>query len=208
MPQPKMLITHSLLNAWNYLYKTDDEYYDNAYESFIQTLNRADTPPTPSMLNGLAFEKAVSDIIFKRALKHTDKWSTGANEIADIIIENCTLEQAKVYKDVTINGIDYLMYGVIDWLGGGTIYDIKYKHNISNYNVGDYCDGTQHRMYLSIIDTADKFVYLISNGQKVYKETYTRKESRPIEQDIINLENWLKLHNLWDIYVEKWHARG
>jgi len=201
-----MLITHSLLNSWDYLYKASEEYYDTAYDSFLHTLNRFETLPTKAMLSGRGFEQLVSDIISDKEVK-TDEWFTGASEIVDIIRQNCALEQVKVYKDMTINGIDYFLYGVLDWLGSGIIYDIKFKGNLGNYSVGDYHDGTQHRMYFTLVDEADTFIYLISNGHKVYKETYTRQECNPIEQTIVNFENWLKLCNLWDIYVEKWQAK-
>ena len=204
----RMLITHSLLNAWDYLYKANDEYYDTAYDSFIKALNRFETLPTKAMLAGRAFEKLVSDIVFDKELNSSDEWYIGASGIADIIKQNCTLEQAKVYKDMTVNGINYLLYGVLDWLGNGIIYDVKYKENIGNYSIGDYYDGTQHRMYFALVDGADIFEYLISNGHKIYIEKYTRQECNPIEQTIIDFENWLKLCNLWDIYFEKWQTKG
>ena len=206
LSKQKLLITHSLLNSWDYLYKASDEWYSLAYESFITTLNRIDTDPTQAMLHGLAFERLVSDIVTGKPVDLSHEWIIGATEIADIIKQNCTLEQAKVQKDITVNGIDYLLYGVLDWLGSGIIYDVKFKENISNYAVGHYYDGTQHRMYLTLVGGADTFVYLVSNGKKVYQETYTRQECRPIEQTISDFEKWLKLYDLWGVYTEKWSA--
>ena len=208
MSKPRLLITHSLLNSWDYLYRAPEEYYDTAYDSFVQTLNRVETPPTQPMLNGRSFERLVTEILYGNdELNYPQEWIPGATEIANIITKDCILEQIKAHKDATINGIDYLLFGVLDWLGSGVIYDIKFKQNLGNYSVGDYYDGIQHRMYFALIDEADTFIYLISNGQKVYRETYTRQECNPIEQSIINLENWLKLCNLWDTYIEKWQAK-
>ena len=203
----RLLITHSLLNAWDYIYKASDEWRDNAYSSFIQTLNRVEITPTQAMLNGLEFEKLVSDIVYDRPVDDSHKWIDGATRIADIIKQSCNLEQGKVHKDVTVNNIDFLLYGVLDWLGSGIIYDVKFKENIGNYDVGNYFDNTQHRMYFGIVDGADAFEYLISNGRRVYRESYIRQECRPIEQTISDFENWLKTHNLWDIYVDKWTAK-
>ena len=205
--QKRLLVTHSLLNSWDYLYKASDEWYNSAYQSFMNTLNRVDTEPTQAMLNGLELERLVSDIIAEKSLDCSHDWITGASEIADIIRQNCKLEQGKLYKEATVNNVDYLLYGVLDWIGGGIIYDVKFKQNISNYSVGNYFDGTQHRMYFALVDGADSFEYLISNGKKVYRETYTRQECRPIEQTISDFEKWLKCCNLWEIYVEKWTAK-
>lgn len=206
LSQNRLLITHTLLDAWNYIYRASDEWRDSAYNSFIQTLNRVEIIPTQAMLNGREFEQLVSDVVFSREIDCSHKWVDGATEIAGIVKPNCALEQVKAHKDAAVNGINYLLYGVLDWLGAGTIYDVKFKENISNYDVGHYYDGTQHRMYFAIVDGSTVFEYLISNGRKVYREKYTRQECRPIEQTIIDFERWLKCYNLWDIYVDRWIA--
>ena len=204
--QKRQLITHSLLNTWNYLYNTYDEYRDIAYEDFAQVLYRNDIMPTRAMLAGREFEKLVSDIVSGREIERTHVWITGASEIAAIIKPNCKLTQTKVYKDMVINGVNYMLYGIPDWLGSGIIYDVKFKEHINNYSVGDYYDCTQHRMYFAIVDDVNKFEYLISDGKKVYREMYLREDCRPIEQTIADFEKWLKLCNLWEVYIEKWQA--
>ena len=61
-------------------------------------------------------------------------------------------------------------------------------------------------MYFELIHGADEFVYLISNGKKVYQETYKRQECRPIAETIAEFEKWLKTYGLWNVYVEKWQT--
>jgi hypothetical protein len=200
-------MTHTLLNSWNYLYKATDDWYDKAYDSFMNTLKRIQMIPTQAMLNGRGFEEIVSDIVSEKPVDSLHKWFEGATKIADIVKVNCTLEQVRTHKNITVNGIDYLLYGVLDWLGTGIIYDVKYKENLGNYNVGNYLDNTQHRMYFELVDGADTFIYLISNGRKVYTESYSRQECRPIQQSISDFERWLKIYNLWDIYVAQWQAK-
>ena len=131
----------------------------------------------------------------------------GNSKFQNIIKQHCTLEQAKLYKNISVNGINYLLYDVLDWLGSGIIYDIKYKEKIGNYNVGDYFDNTQHRTYFALVDDAYKFVYLISNGSRVYQEAYSRQEYTPIYQTIADFERWLKFYCLWDTYTDKWRAK-
>ena len=205
--QKRLLITHSLLNAWNYIYKASDDWRDSAYDSFMQVLNRLKTEPTQAMLNGRAFETLVSDVVAGKSVDCAHKWIDGATAIADIIGRTGHWEQGKMMKEVAVNGVGYLLYGVPDWFGGGFIYDVKFKENIGNYEVGHYFDGTQHRLYFELIYGADEFMYLVSNGKKVYRETYKRQECRPISETIIEFENWLKCYDLWHIYVEKWQTQ-
>lgn len=204
--QNRLLITHSLLDSWNYVYKATDEWRDSAYSNFLQTLNRVGVTPTQAMLNGREFERLVSDVVNNKEADYSHKWIDGATEIADIVREDCSLEQVKLYKDITVNNVNYLLYGILDWLGCGAIYDVKFKENISNYGVGSYFDNTQHRMYFALADGAVRFEYLISNGKKVYRESYRRYECRPIEQTISDFERCLRCCNLWGVYTDKWIA--
>ena len=204
--QRPLLITHSLLNSFDYIFRASDDWQDKAHDSFIRTLNRVDIEATSAMLAGREFEQLVCDVVYGKAVDGSHRWLTGATDIAGIVKGSCTLEQARVHKNMTINGTNYLLYGVLDWLGSGVIFDVKYKENLSNYDVGNYYDNTQHRTYFSLVDGAERFEYLISNGRKVYRESYTRQECRPIQQTISDFERWLKCYGLWGVYVEKWQA--
>ncbi|MCL2775875.1 MAG: hypothetical protein FWD71_21400 [Oscillospiraceae bacterium] len=56
--KPRLLVTHSLLNSWNYMLKNTEDIFDEtiqkyinpAYDSFISTLNRVEVEPTEAML--------------------------------------------------------------------------------------------------------------------------------------------------------------
>jgi len=185
--------------------EASQKYINSAYDSFINTLNRIETEPTKSMLAGREFERLVSDVVNGKDVNHV--WLDGATQIAGIIRQDNHFEQVKLFKEVTISDLNYLLYGVLDWFGSGHIYDVKFTENIGNYDVGKYFDNTQHRMYFALTYGADEFAYLISNGHKVYTETYRRDECRPIEVTIVEFAKWLKSYNLWDIYAEKWQTK-
>lgn len=215
----RLLTTHSLLNAWEYIFKANDEETysgeDNdspeklkktAYESFLDILNRTSVQPTEAMIAGREFEQLVSVLAGFNADNAVIQTNIGASKIADIVSGGA--EQVRLSKKVTINGIDYLLYGVLDWLKAGVIYDIKHKQSLYNYDAGDYFDNTQHRMYFALEDGAERFVYLISNNKEVYSEEYRRSEVRRIESTIIEFERWLKAQELWNIYVDKWQVRA
>jgi len=109
--------------------------------------------------------------------------------------------------------VDYLLYGVLDWLfedintGSKVIFDIKFKANIGNYHVGDYYENTQHRMYFELAPEAETFVYLISDGRGVCCEEYRRRDCEPIKETIERFEEWLKMFNFWDVYCDKWKCK-
>lgn len=130
--------------------------------------------------------------------------------------------QVKVSKEYG----DYLLYGIIDCLKGGIIYDYKYT---ANYEVGKFFNNHQTLMYLEMVPEAKKMIYLITNkfnkveypdiefksSEKVvyevgeiFKEEYT-KDLFPetIESVLHKFIEWLKAYNLYDLYTEKWKCK-
>ena len=114
--------------------------------------------------------------------------------------------QVKVSKEYG----DYLLYGIIDCLKGGIIYDYKYT---ANYEVGKFYNNHQTLMYLEMVPEARKMVYLITNKfdeepGDIFREEYT-KDLFPetIDSILHKFEAWLKQYNLFDLYAEKWKCR-
>lgn len=93
--QKRLLTTHSLLDSWNYLYKANDDWYNVAYDNFIQTLNRISIEPTKAMLAGHEFERLVSDIVNDKFVDPAHSWVTGATEIAGVINQTGHWEQLR-----------------------------------------------------------------------------------------------------------------
>ena len=226
----RFLITHSLLSSWLHAIK-EDPYEDatterDNYAEFLDVLNRVQTPPTEAMNDGLEFEQLVTDIA---SGKFHPKWEWEEDKNGNLIIEPNSGEpmghykyprwydsaskvadivrggqfQLKAKKYVTVNGIDFLVYGRLDVLNAGTIYDIKFT---KNYDRGKYFGSTQHPMYFEIVPEASRFAYLISNGTDVWTETYTREETRSIYPAISDFTDWITAQGLFPIYAEKWEA--
>lgn len=171
-------------------------------EDFIKVLNKEEFEPSESILKGFEYEKYMQEN-FEETLR-------GAYQV-------------KVSKE---HG-DYLLYGIIDCLKGGIIYDYKYTQN---YEVGKFFNNHQTLMYLEIVPEAKKMVYLIANKfeQKpqinmpleneniasiettieIFREEYT-KDMFPETMDSIlhKFEQWLKQYNLFDLYTEKWKCK-
>lgn len=203
----RYLMTHSLLASWLYAMK-EDPYADatterDPYKEFLDVLNRVPTPTTEAMQNGIDFEEMVTSIA-NGAEWQTDKenkWYDAAANVANIVRGGQFQYKAK--RTVTVGGIEFLIYGRLDVLKAGTIYDIKFT---KNYDRGKYFSSTQHPLYLKLIPEAREFTYLISNGTDVWTETYTPTETRSIFPVISDFTDWLVDHDLWKIYAEKWEA--
>ena len=198
------LMTHSLLSSWLYLLK-DKPYEDlttegDPMEEFMLTLRREPTPTTEAMANGLDFEDLVTDIILGRA-DPKDRWYNAAASIAQRVKGG--VAQYKAKKPIKVGDMDLLLYGRLDWMKAGTIYDIKFP---KKYDVGKYFDSTQHPVYFELIPEATTFTYLVSNGSVVWPETYTREETRSIVPTILDFFEWLRAMGLMDVYKEKWLA--
>ena len=171
-------------------------------EDFIKVLNKEEFEPTESILKGFEYEKYMQ--------KNFEETLNGAYQV-------------KVSKEYG----DYLLYGIIDCLKGGIIYDYKYT---KNYEVGKFFNNHQTLMYLEMVPEAKKMVYLIANKfeQKpqinmpleneniasiettieIFREEYT-KDMFPETMDSIlhKFEQWLKQYNLFDLYKEKWKCK-
>ena len=170
-------------------------------EDFIKILNKEEFEPSESILKGFEYEKYMQE--------NFEETLGGAYQV-------------KVSKE---HG-DYLLYGIIDCLKGGIIYDYKYT---KNYEVGKFFNNHQTLMYLEMVPEAKKMIYLITNKfdetkysdanlkdiekieyavGDIYREEYT-KDMFPetIDSILHKFEEWLKQYNLFDLYTEKWKCK-
>ena len=176
---------------------------NGSLEEFIKVLNKEEFESTENIQKGFAFEEYMQE--------NYEETKGGAYQV-------------KISKEYG----DYLLYGIVDCLKGGIIYDYKYT---SNYEVGKFFNNNQTLMYLEMIPEAKKMVYLITNkfekeipliaplnyeynGEyeykvgEIFREEYT-KDLFPetIDSILHKFENWLKQYNLFEIYAEKWKCK-
>lgn len=204
----RYLMTHSLLSSWLYAMR-DNPYEDStterdAFSEFLSTLRREPTPTTEAMQKGIDFENLVTAIVNgeQNIPPDLDKWYDAAYEVAEIVRGGCL--QYKARREIEVSGITFLLYGRLDVLKAGVIYDIKFS---SGYDRGKYVDSTQHPTYLELIPQAREFTYLISNGSSVWKETYRRDETSDITDVIADFVSWLTANGLMETYKEHWEAK-
>lgn len=201
----RFLMTHSLLYSWLYTMK-ESPYADATTEhdpmdEFLSALNRAETQPTEAMLNGIAFEDLVTDIT-KGAGDPKDRWYDAASKVAEIV--GGGVLQCRVSKTIEVGSLTVVLYGRLDCLKSGEIYDIKFS---KGYERGKYRNSTQHPAYLELVPEARGFTYIVSNGTEVWTERYRRDETPDIRPVISDFLGWLNTMGLMDIYKEKWLAK-
>lgn len=200
MPSPKVRVTKSLLDSWLYSFKKED-----GYEDFLRTLNREKTPPTQAMLDGTAYENMLNNALNGEPI-YMD------NEYYDVLIEMAyelqgSAQQVNLYADTIVDGQPTLLHGVLDYLMAGRIYDCKFSKNyfLNKY----YWEYTaQTGMYLALVPEAFDFTYIITDGKYVYRERYPREIVPPIEDTINQFYKFLRAHDLWDIFFEKWSVKN
>lgn len=204
MENKRYMVTHSLLNSWNYALK-ENPYEDASSErdpmaDFMATLRREPIPVNEAMQNGNDFEALVTSILEGRGTP-AHRWDEAARAVATRI-KGAQL-QHKASRTVRVGNMDVFLYGRLDALKAGVVYDIKFSQN---YDIGNYYDSTQHPMYMTLVPAATDFVYLVSNGTNVWMEHYTRENTPDILVTVQQFFDWLTTMGLMDTYKEHWEA--
>ena len=199
----RYLMTQSLLSAFNYVFYCAEEQEEKAFADFVKTLRREKTPTTEAQQDGIDFEKAVID--FTVGKETPDKrWGETYKEVAEKV-KGGTYQTVGI-KEVTIDGIDFLLYGKADCLLYNTIYDIKFS---KSYEYQKYFTSPQHPMYFELFNGVNRFVYVVSDGKYVYTEIYYKQDTRLISFEISTFIDYLKTtnfdgQNLFEIYKKNW----
>lgn len=204
----RFLMTQSLLASWQYQWSDFEKYGEKAEEfqekaekDFLSILRRERIPTNEDMQRGIDFEKLVTDICFGcRAVENS--WYEAAKEIA------CDVKggqfQLVATKNVSVAGLDFLLYGRIDCLKAGVISDIKFS---GSYTVGKFFESPQHPMYMELVPEAELFTYIVSNGNRVWRETYRREECRSVLDIIQEFVDYLREKKLFSLYKSFWKAK-
>lgn len=203
----RYLITQSLLSSWAYIFNCWDGYEDDALADFMRTLNREESEPTEAMLDGIAFENEVYKAASGTQRPPHKKWESGIQKVAAHV--RGAQYQVRVSRELTICGMTFLCYGVLDCLQAGVISDVKYKSKSfgSLDLAGCYLDSPQHPMYFYLVPEAYEFRYLVSDGQDIYTETYIPSECRSIADIITQFIHSITEMGLLPLYKEKWLAK-
>ena len=197
---PKLLITQSLLGAWLYQYQAFDQ--ESAHKDFLRVLRREKSKPTQAILDGIQFENMVTACCEGSPPPEGHKWDQAVRAIADRV--QGAQFQVVAQRTAVVEDIPFLLYGRLDALKAGVIYDIKFSRS---YQVGKYLDSPQHPMYFALVPEAYRFEYLVFTGSDVCVESYDREDAPEIFPTIRNFMNYLELSELDKIYCKKWETK-
>ena len=195
----RYLMTQSLLAAWQY------NLSGGPQEEFLSVLRREKTEQTQAMKDGIEFERLVWECACGKEPEEKHKWAQGIREIAEIVRGGAY--QVALSDEAEIEGEEYLLYGIVDFVKQGVIFDVKFSKRYENRgNVNYYLTSPQAPMYLRLLPGAKQFVFLISDGAQVFSEAYTQEEITPIEKTAAAFTENLKQRGLWDVYTAFWRA--
>lgn len=200
----RYLITQTLLSAWNYAMSCSESCAETAYQEFINTLNRVPKETTPEMQNGIDFENEVYKEAAGKARTPHPNWENGIVTVARKI--KGAQVQVKVQRELVIGKQTLLVYGILDALQAGVIFDVKFSNRGfgSTELAGKYLDSPQHSAYFYAVPEAHRFEYLVSDGDDLYTEVYTPAITRPFEEIVTQFLAFLEDTGLMPIYKEKW----
>lgn len=194
--QSKFLITQSLLSSWQYAMK------DGTMEEIQKALRRERTPQTKAMLDGIRFENLVDSVCKGEQLDKSHEWYKPVRQVAKVV--KGAQYQVKLSRDIEVNGVTFVCYGILDFLKAGVIIDTKFS---KTYRVGKYLDSPQHPMYFYLCPEAYRFDYIISDGSFVYKESYSQEDTEPIEHTIRKFMDWLEKTGNVRLFCENWRSK-
>lgn len=203
----RYLMTQSLLSSWGYMFNCYEDYQEEARADFLRSLRREPIEQTETKRDGIVFENEVYRAAAGAVRQPHPKWEQGIQTVSMILKEAAV--QVRVQREITVCGMEFLLYGVLDAIKAGVIYDVKYltKSFGSVDLAGKYFDSPQHPAYLYMVPEAHQFVYLVSDGNDLYKEIYDRSITRSVSEIIAEFIQSLETMNLLSMYKEKWAAQ-
>lgn len=203
----RYLITQSLLSAWLYTFNCAEGCAEEAKESFLKTLRRERTPPTQAMENGLEFEREVYAEAAGLPRQPHKKWEPGIRAVSKII--KGAPVQVRSKREIEVGGTKFLVYGILDALRAGTIYDVKFRNTSlgSAQITGKYLDSPQHPTYFFLVPGATEFQYLVSDGDDLYVERYFRDDACHMADLIDEFIQSIDRMGLLGLYKEFWQAK-
>ena len=193
----RYLISPSLLDSFAFYKNSDPDRSLEGYNEFLRVLSRERSEPNEAMQRGIDFEYLVEKTCNWENIDWASLLAQKSEKLKSLDIEGANISKARsfvdknkklincieevgsivsggiwqypVKKEITINNIDFLLYGRTDVIKEDRIYDIK---RVSKYKIGKYQKSLQYAIYL-YCSNFKNFSYLICDGNSVYKEDYT-----------------------------------
>ncbi len=140
-----ILITQSLAGNIDFYKTANAEWKDRAYASLKNTLGRVWTGMSEPAQRGVDFENTIYNLL--RAKKSLEE--IGGSEYFQQIVKACEggKFQEKIKFFLTIDDVEYCMYGKLDVLKPELIIDVKTTGKWNRWSEEKYYKSLQHHMY-------------------------------------------------------------
>ena len=191
----RLKITQSLLSNWQYI-----ELIDSGWERFIAALNREEYPASEAIYRGKEFEKLVNDAVDGMLPPENHQWLDPVKQLG--LYLNGSMKQVEIRKNITVDGLNIQLHGILDFLKAGVIYDTKFC--AGQYHTNKYLNSPQHPMYFELVPQAYAFQYLICDGKNIYTEEYRPEDTEPIQYRISRFLKFIERCHLEENLMKNW----
>lgn len=197
----RYLLTSSLYSDWFGFQRMESK----TKQDIMDVLCKKPKEKTAQMQDGIDFENEVRAACEHRPISIVDPARLACvTEVADVVRGG--LWQEKVYKEISICGMDFLLYGLADVIKRDHIYDVKFT---KKYEIGKYQNSIQHLSYM-FCSNIPHFAYLPSDGQSVWREDYSLSDKTEVllrGRLASMIENIMADHDMKEAYLEHWRAK-
>jgi len=153
------LITTSLIGSIDWFKNCPSSWKERAYKDLKNMLDRVWSTPGKAAQRGIDFEKHVYRILGNVEYDKTQILNLKCSDNFKIVLDLCIggKFQQKNKSFITVDGIEYCLYGKEDVTFDECIFDIK---TTSNFKESKYLKSFQHKIYLH--NTKKKhFIYIV-----------------------------------------------
>ena len=195
------LITQSLISSWSYAHDCREGCEEDAFSDFMNALNRVPKETTPEMQNGIDFENEVyAEASGVRRAPHP-KWESGIQTVAKVIRGGQF--QVREQRLLTVCGKELLVYGVLDALKAGEIYDVKFSNKSfgSAEFAGKYLDDVVFtKNTVSSVTSMPSELMKVTNSNDVIIVGNTLPSGASVTTPVnsTNTTNLISVSNSWD----------
>lgn len=171
MSQPKYRFYATLLDSFYWFLNSESE---TAEQEFIDKINRVpitDEKALERMNKGTELNNLVDMLLVDKSIVQEQFKSEVVDELLNYL--DSSVAQHRTETIIRCNGVDVLVYGVVDYIKENKCIDLK---TTTAYDLGKYKDSLQRHLYpVSLFNEGvliDEFEFLVTDFNSVFKEPY------------------------------------
>ena len=174
--QPHYRLWATLLDGYDWYLSSEK---DEAYQEFLDKLNRVPMPTSPEAAQGIAFQALIDSFHHPEQYERRPEWSkdgfTFNGDVVDEFVQKFYYAHPNIYTEAVIDTRlgEVKLYGYADAILADSAYDIKFT---GRYSKGKFLNNWQHRIYPYCLNKqgiyVSRFEYTITDGESVWIEDY------------------------------------